>query len=41
MLAKDWAPVVEGFKKIINLDKIATDIVAKNNLKGKVDSLED
>ena len=40
MLAKDWAPVVEGFEKIIDLDKIATDIVAKNNLKGKVDGLE-
>ena len=41
MLAKDWAPVIEGFEKIINSDKAATDVVAENNLKEKVDSLKD
>ena len=41
MLAKYWAPVIEDFEKIINSDKAATDVVAKNNLKEKVDSLKD
>ena len=41
MLAKDWASVIEGFEKIINSDKTATDVVVKNNLKEKVDSLKD
>jgi len=40
VLSKDWASVVEGFEKIIDSDKTTTDIIAKNNLKGKVDGLE-